>query len=190
LTPAVLVDGIERCQKLGIRQCIPKPVKDTELLEAIHSERNLSEADIVPAPASQVETNHVSLRVLVADDSPINQEVMAGLLEMHGHQVHVADNGVEAIEAFTSHDFDIILMDVEMPEMDGLTASMRIREIEKNQHRRVPILAMTAHVMDSVRIQCMESGMDGYVSKPIQPEELFDALKTFCPQTDFQPTPS
>jgi CheY-like chemotaxis protein len=109
---------------------------------------------------------------------------------MHGHSVHVAENGIEAVEAFKNHNFDLILMDVEMPEMDGLTASTRIREIEKEQPRRVPILAMTAHVMDSVRVQCMESGMDGYVSKPIQPEELFDALRTFCPHTNFQPTPS
>jgi two-component system sensor kinase len=118
------------------------------------------------------------LRVLVVDDAAVNQEVAAGLLELHGHTVAVANNGREAVEAFRREAFDVVLMDVEMPEMDGLTATIRIRELESESGTRIPIIAMTAHALKGFREQCVDAGMDGYISKPIQPAELFDAVES------------
>lgn len=120
------------------------------------------------------------LRVLVVDDASVNQDVAAGLLELHGHTVEVADNGRDAIEAFRRQPFDVVLMDVEMPEMDGITATARIRELEDPTGTRVPIIAMTAHTLTGFREHCVESGMDGYISKPIQPAELFEAVESLA----------
>ncbi len=99
-----------------------------------------------------------------------------GLLEMQGYQVEVANNGQEALDVLDRQMFDVVLMDLEMPVMDGLTATAEIRRREESTQTRVPIIAMTAHAVSSLREQCFDSGMDGYVTKPIQPQELFDAL--------------
>lgn len=180
LTPAGLVDGIERCQKLGIEHCITKPVKADELLETVQATLDSCSVDVVVPTVSDPQKGRV-LRVLVADDSPVNQEVASGLLELRGHAVQVVDNGRDAVEAFRTQAFDVILMDVEMPELDGLSAASMIRSFEKDGSRRVPILAMTAHILNSAHQQCLDAGMDGYISKPIQPEELYQALETYCP---------
>jgi CheY-like chemotaxis protein len=176
-----LIDGFERCQRLGIQHCLTKPVKAAELLEAVQAslERRSEQADDTSADTRK--QNSTSLHVLVADDSPVNQEVTAGLLALRGHTVQTADDGREAVEAFFAQKFDIVFMDVEMPEMDGLTAARRIRELEKQSEGRVPILAMTAHVLNSIKMQCLDAGMDGYISKPIQPDELYEALEIHCP---------
>jgi CheY-like chemotaxis protein len=181
LAPAGLIDGFERCQQLGIRHWITKPVKAAELLEAVRAVFESSPADAAAAPPVASDLPHAALRVLVADDSSVNRDVAEGLLELRGHSVQVVENGLEAIEAFSNHPFDIILMDVEMPEMDGLTASVKIRDLEKSAGSRVPILAMTAHVLSSVREQCVDAGMDGFISKPIKPAELYQALDAHCP---------
>ncbi|NUQ66398.1 MAG: response regulator, partial [Pirellulales bacterium] len=122
------------------------------------------------------------LRILLAEDGPVNQEVAVGLLEMRGHSVAVAENGREAVEAFRREPFDVVLMDVEMPEMDGLTATAKIREMERASGARIPIIAMTAHAQGGFRQQCLEAGMDDYISKPIQPEDLFRSLQTILPR--------
>jgi CheY-like chemotaxis protein len=114
---------------------------------------------------------------LLAEDGLINQEVAVGLLEMRGHQVEVVNHGREAVEATARGGFDVVLMDVEMPVMDGLAATAAIREREEESGGRIPIVAMTAHAIKGFREECLRAGMDDYVSKPIQPEELFRVLE-------------
>ncbi len=121
-----------------------------------------------------------TLRLLVADDSPVNQAVAAGLLELGGHEVVVVGNGQEAIDLWQRQPFDAVFMDLEMPEMDGLTATARIRELEAPHGRHTPIIALTAHALKGFRERCLAAGMDGYVSKPLQPEELFAAIDSLC----------
>ena len=116
------------------------------------------------------------LNVLVAEDNLVNQKVAMRLLEKVGHRVTLAASGREAIEKLLLGGFDLILMDVQMPEMTGLEATEAIRRAERGSSRHIPILAMTAHAMKGDRERCLASGMDGYVSKPIRPRELLDAL--------------
>jgi CheY-like chemotaxis protein len=121
------------------------------------------------------------LRVLLVDDGFINREVAVGLLEMRGHQVETAENGLEALAILKDSTFDVVLMDLEMPEMDGLTATTAIRCREAIIGGRVPIFAMTAHAVHGFRDRCLEAleaGMDGYITKPISPAELFETIET------------
>jgi signal transduction histidine kinase/tetratricopeptide (TPR) repeat protein/ActR/RegA family two-component response regulator len=120
------------------------------------------------------------LRVLVVDDAPVNQEVAVGLLQLRGHEVEVVDNGRAAVEAFRRQAFDVVLMDVEMPEMDGLAATALIREHQRDAGEHTAIVAMTAHVIAGFRERCLAAGMDGYISKPIQPERLFHVLEAIA----------
>ncbi len=118
----------------------------------------------------------VPLRILVADDNEVNQKVARIALTQLGHQVEFARNGVEVIEKWRNGDFDLILMDIKMPGIDGLTATQMIREVEHGGEWRIPIYAVTAHAMESDRERCVEVGMDGYISKPINLDELLDVL--------------
>ena len=117
-----------------------------------------------------------TLRILLAEDGPVNQEVAVGLLEMRGHRVTVAENGQEALERLAADTFDVVLMDLEMPILDGLETTRRIREQERSCGGHLPIIAMTAHALQQFRDDCHSAGMDGYVTKPIQPAELEAAL--------------
>ena len=163
---------------MGVAAHLMKPVTQSELFDAIAVSLGLATAD-------NEETSEVSrilaplqpLRILVAEDSLVNQKLAVGLLQKHGHSVTIANNGKEAISAVTSQQFDIVLMDVEMPEMDGLEATAAIRTWEKSRGKHVPIIAMTAHAMKSHREMCLEAGMDDYVSKPIRAQELFGKLR-------------
>ena len=117
------------------------------------------------------------LKVLLAEDNAVNQRLACRLLEKWGHHVIVAHNGLEAVAALAAGAFDVVLMDVQMPEMDGLTATKAIRQREQSSGGRVPIIAMTAHAMDGDRQRCLDAGMDGYVSKPIQAAALRRAVE-------------
>ncbi|MBW3600804.1 MAG: response regulator, partial [Planctomycetes bacterium] len=119
-----------------------------------------------------------SLRILLAEDGPINQEVAIGLLNMAGHTVQAVGNGREALDAVQRDSFDVILMDLEMPEMDGLEATSRIRDHEAASGGRTPIIAMTAHAVKGFRERCLEAGMDNFVTKPIDLDELLRALES------------
>jgi two-component system sensor kinase len=176
LITAGQIDDAKSCHKLDIDQCLTKPIKKSELLKAARVA--LTHSALVPAePITIVECNQQKpLHVLVVDDAPVNQDVASGLLELRGHTVELAGNGHEAVEAFRRQRFDLILMDVEMPEMDGLSATARIRELEGDSGDHIPIIAMTAHAAKGFRDQCVESGMDAYISKPIQPNELFAVM--------------
>jgi len=123
-----------------------------------------------PAPASG------GLHVLLAEDNRVNQVVAIRTLEKLGHSVLVANNGLEALSLLDQQAFDLVLMDIQMPEMDGLTATKTIREGERQSGSRIPIIAMTAHAMKGDRERCLEGGMDGYVSKPISGKALEDAI--------------
>jgi CheY-like chemotaxis protein len=116
------------------------------------------------------------LRVLLAEDNPVNQKLTVRLLEKHGHIVVVAGNGREALAAIARHRFDLVLMDVQMPEMDGLEAARAIRVQERTTGEHLPIIAMTAHAMNGDREICLEAGMDRYIRKPISAAEFFAAI--------------
>ncbi len=169
---------IARCEQLGAAGCLLKPLKQRELLDAIC--RALFTLDAWPAPlpqrAGSPATTLPPLQILLAEDSPLNQKLAIALLQKHGHQVVLAQNGHEAVAAARQNDFDLILMDVQMPLMDGLEATRRIRDRELATGRHVPIIAMTAHALKGDRERCLAAGMDGYVAKPIRAQELFEAM--------------
>jgi CheY-like chemotaxis protein len=121
-----------------------------------------------------------SLRILLAEDNPVNQKLAIALLCKEGHKVVPASNGHEALAALQREPFDVVLMDVQMPEMDGLEAAAAIREKEKGTGRHLPILAMTAYAMKGDRERCLAAGMDGYVAKPINRTELLEAIARTC----------
>src|SRR5262249_54271245 len=116
------------------------------------------------------------LRILLAEDNEVNQMMAINLLQKWGHQVEVAGNGREVLAALDRQHFDAVLMDVQMPEMDGFKATAAIRDKEQSSGQHLPIIAMTAHAIKGDRERCLAAGMDGYVSKPIQSAELFAAL--------------
>jgi two-component system, sensor histidine kinase len=121
-----------------------------------------------------------AIRALLVEDNPVNQQVVLRLLQKHGHQVTLASNGREALEALIGAEFDIVLMDVQMPVMTGLEATEAIRRTERGSSRHIPIVAMTAHAMTGDKELCLASGMDGYLSKPIRPKDLLEALEKFA----------
>ena len=120
------------------------------------------------------------LRILLAEDSPANQKLAVGLLKKRGHQVVIANNGKEAYDTFLAQPFDLILMDVQMPEMDGFEATVAIRAAERDSH--VPIVAMTAHAMRGDQERCLEAGMDAYIAKPIRAQALFEVVNRIARQ--------
>jgi CheY-like chemotaxis protein len=122
-----------------------------------------------------------SLRVLVAEDNPTNQKLVVALLKQQGHRVSMVGNGRLAVEQSAKQRFDVILMDVQMPEMGGFEATAAIRERERTTGTRTPIVALTAHAMAGDRERCLVAGMDGYISKPLRPDELFSTIDLMVP---------
>ena len=114
---------------------------------------------------------------MLAEDNPVNQKLASRLLEKRGHKVTTVANGREAVEALERSRFDVVLMDVQMPEMDGWTATEIIRKREQESNTHVPILALTAHAMKDYENRCYQAGMDGFVSKPLEPAQLFKAVE-------------
>jgi len=121
------------------------------------------------------------LDILVVEDNIINQKVAAHMLQKFGNSVVLANNGLEALQALKKKNFDLILMDVQMPKMDGLEATKRIRKEEEKTGQHIPIFALTAHAMHGDRESCLEAGMDDYLSKPLKSEELFEAIDRIFP---------
>ncbi len=118
------------------------------------------------------------MHLLLTEDNVVNQKLAARLLEKRGHNVVVAGNGREALAAMQKEKFDVVLMDVQMPEMDGIEATKMIRKLEQTSGSHVPIVAMTAHAMKGDRERCLEVGMDGYISKPLQPTDLLEVVES------------
>ena len=189
LTSAGRPDDVERCRQLGVRAYLTKPVRHSELLEAIQAALGGSPlpADVAAAGPPAAAPSRRPLHVLVAEDNSVNQKLALALLRKQGHSVVIAGTGREAVEALEKQTFDVVLMDVQMPEMDGLEATAAIRRREEGAGRRVPIIAMTAHAMKGDRERCLAAGMDGYVSKPIQPHELYGALAALVPAASAAP---
>jgi two-component system sensor histidine kinase/response regulator len=169
---------IARSEQLGIAAYLLKPVKQAELFDAIVAALGLASAtdEAWAVPLSEGSSKLPALRILLVEDSVVNQKLAVGLLKKHDHTVVVANHGKEALEISTSQDFDLILMDVQMPEMDGFEATRNIREREKREGGHVPIIAMTAHALTGDRQRCLAAGMDEYVPKPIRLEDLLGAI--------------
>lgn len=180
VTAECSMSDMHNCRELGIAHYLIKPVKATELLTTIAD--SLRPNSLVEPPVledADAKLHAVkTLHILLAEDSEVNQTVAVRLLERRGHDVTVVDNGAAAVELLrTDHDFDVVLMDLQMPILDGLSATAEIRRHERRSNRHVPIIAMTAHAMKGDREKCLEAGMDGYVSKPVRPKDLFDAVE-------------
>ncbi|HEY4907425.1 MAG TPA: response regulator [Candidatus Acidoferrum sp.] len=173
-----------RCQELGVAAYLLKPIRQSELREAIARVLGAhTESGAIPLitrfSLHDGRDPSASLRVLLAEDNPVNQRLAVRLLEKRGHHVVVAGNGAEALAAMEKHDFDLVFMDVQMPEMDGLEATAVIRGKEKITGKHQPIIALTAHAMKGDREKCIAGGMDGYLTKPIRPQELDDVLEDY-----------
>ncbi len=178
LTSGDRPEDATRCEQYGIAAYLLKPVKQSELFDAIVTSLGIEDVLEEPAPASPgaSEKRPGPWKILLAEDSVVNQKLAVALLERHGHTVVVAGNGREAIAALQSQPFDLVLMDVQMPEMDGLEATGLIRAGEKQTGARVPIVAMTAHALKGDRERCLAAGMDDYISKPIHAKQLYETL--------------
>src|SRR6267378_3301178 len=166
-------DG-ERCRELGIRGYLTKPISRSDLLEALGTVLAAAPGE---AGTPQVVTRHTiaesrrTLRVLLAEDNPVNQQVAVAMLVKRGHEVHVSSNGREAVDAVRERDYDIVLMDIQMPEMDGFEATRAIRATTKGKD--LPIVGLTAHALSGERERCLSHGMTDYLAKPFRAHELF-----------------
>ena len=180
----------DRFTELGVAAMVTKPVRPSDLLDAI-----INALSMVPMPVEKrIDGNGCgrgralpSLTILVAEDTPFNQKYIRRLLDNWHCRATIVDNGRLAIDALSTQKFDLVLMDVQMPQMDGLTATARIRDQEKKTGRHVPIIAMTAHAMRGDRERCLEAGMDDYVSKPISSSTLLEAICRVVPASDRDP---
>ena len=169
-------DG-QRCRELGIAAYLVKPVRQAELRDAIVRTLMPKPAwNNIPGAAEASETNR-SLRILLAEDNVINQKLASRTLENRGHSVTIAHNGREVLAALAAQRFDVVLMDVQMPEIDGFEATAELRKREFASGGHTPIVAMTAHAMKGDRERCINAGMDEYICKPVKPAELFAAIE-------------
>jgi signal transduction histidine kinase/chemotaxis response regulator CheB len=194
--PAILMlssadrsEDIARSRALGAVAYLVKPIRPSELLDAVI--KALQACDDAKAkgwdenqPAKpDIQPQGPSLRVLVVEDNPLNQLLAVRILQKAGHSTAVADNGQEALDLVQQEDFDLVLMDVQMPVMDGFQATALIRQNLQGRDRHLPIVAMTANALNGDREKCLSAGMDGYVAKPIQTAELFAAMVAVVAQT-------
>jgi CheY-like chemotaxis protein len=178
LTSAGHAGDAERCRELGIQSYLCKPVRKQELLSAILralGHPQTASPSLAAMPGGRL-AQAKGLHILLAEDNRTNQTVATRMLQKMGHSSAVANNGNEALLLLKRDRFDVVLMDIQMPEMDGLSTTLKIRESERETRMHLPIIAMTAHAMKGDRERCVEAGMDGYVSKPISSQELEEAL--------------
>ncbi len=179
LTSAGHFGDSERCRKLGISAYLVKPIRQSELFDAIC---HVLDKTARKEPA-QLVTHHTlreaknRLHILLAEDNPVNQTLAVRLLEKRGYSVTVAADGNAAVAAFQKEPFDLVLMDIQMPGMDGFEATAAIRKIEKETGVHIPIAAMTAYALKGDQEKCLASGMDAYISKPIRTSELFGTIE-------------
>jgi len=168
-----------RCLRLGILAYLTKPVKQIEVLNTIMlvlSKDRTKEIKGTLITKYSIRESQKRLNILIVEDNIINQKVAAHILQKFGNSVYLANNGIEAIQALKKKEIDLILMDIQMPKMDGLKATKKIREEEENTGKHIPIIALTAHAMQRDKERCLNAGMDDYISKPLKYEELFEAI--------------
>ncbi len=186
LTSGARMGDMARCRDMGISAHMLKPIKPSELLEAICRATSSSRGDAIPERSDTDVTGEPDsadaleqpLHLLLAEDNPVNQKLTTRILEKAGHTVDIANNGREAVDLAEANNYDAILMDVQMPEMDGFEATAAIREGEAATGEHLAIVAITAHAMKGDRERCLQAGMDAYVTKPLKPDELFRTLST------------
>ncbi len=189
LTSGDQPSDVARCEELHIAAHLMKPIKQSELLDAIMLAMGLAAPDHEGLAAMVARRGRPlrPLRILLAEDSLVNQKLAMALLEAQGHQIVLVGNGREALAALVSQPFDLVLMDVQMPEMDGLEAATAIRTREKTAGGHVPIVAMTAHALKGDREICLAAGMDDYIAKPIRAHALFDVIEAVVPAAKAAP---
>jgi CheY-like chemotaxis protein len=184
-TPIIMLTSVgapgdaARCRETGIEGYLQKPLRQSELLDTI-----CRVMEAAPEPAAERIMPSVAagsgplapIRILLAEDNRVNQVLAVRLLEKQGHYVTVVENGAKAIEALDRNTFDVVLMDLQMPQMDGFEATRLIRQREHEWRRHIPVIAMTAHAMKGDEEKCLEAGFDGYLSKPVDPELMFKAV--------------
>jgi signal transduction histidine kinase/CheY-like chemotaxis protein len=174
-----------RCKELGVAAYLTKPVRGSVLRDAILT---VLSGPANPTTAPTLVTRHSlreaqrSLRILVAEDNPVNQLVAVRMLQKRGHTVTVAGDGAQALAAMAVAEFDVVLMDVQMPGMDGFTATAAIRAGEQGTTRHIPIVALTAHAMREDRQRCLDAGMDAYLTKPFNANQLFEVFEELLPR--------
>ena len=173
-----------RCHELGVAAYLLKPIRQSELREAIARVLGAKEQKgaiplVTRYSLQDARDPRSSLRVLLVEDNAVNQLLATRLLEKRGHRVVVAENGREALAALENESYDLVFMDVQMPEMDGIEATVAIRGREKTNGKHQPIIALTAHAMKGDHERCLNAGMDGYLSKPIRPQELDEILESY-----------
>jgi CheY-like chemotaxis protein len=179
-----------RCRELGLASYAVKPVAAADLLEGIaHALPAARPDEAAGRPRPSVndpvrERTAKPLRILLAEDNAVNQKLALAVLEQRGHHVVVAHDGKQALEKLAEHPVDLVLMDLQMPEMSGLEATAVIREQERERGGHLPIFAMTAHAMKGDRERCLEAGMDGYISKPVNRRELLETVERVPPAGD------
>jgi len=170
-------DDAERCYAMGASACLFKPITEAELLDAIFRvlDPESPPPQVRPIPHHSF-TGDRCARVLVVEDNPVNQHLAIRVVEKQGYSPRAVGNGREALALLAKEHFDLVLMDIQMPEMDGIETTIAIRREERETLRHVPIIAMTAHAMQGDRNRCLEAGMDDYISKPINVHDLAAAL--------------
>ncbi|MFZ5774912.1 MAG: response regulator [Thermodesulfobacteriota bacterium] len=176
---------LQRCVELGVNPPLAKPYRYADFMRAItvslgHELPQEPEKSSAGGPAAG-EPGGSPLRVLLAEDNPVNQRVVQKILEKGGHAVTVANNGKEAVDLYSREHFDLILMDIQMPEMDGFEATAAIRALERGTGGKTPIVALTAHAIKGYEEKCLNAGMDGYLSKPVNVGQLRGLLATIKP---------
>jgi CheY-like chemotaxis protein len=180
LSSSDVADEIKRCKEIGIARYLRKPVKPSELFDAIMSVMGRADKVCHGVASAQYGLSKPVrvLNVLVAEDHPINQMVVEEILRDRGHTFSTANNGVQVLQMLDQHLFDVILMDGQMPQMDGYQTTREIRKREKKTGKHIRIIALTAAAMKEDRARCLAVGMDDYVSKPIDPSSLLHQLES------------
>ncbi|QDU80763.1 Signal transduction histidine-protein kinase BarA [Polystyrenella longa] len=179
LTSARTSGDAARAREIDVAALLTKPIKQSTLLDAIGTAMGKHKSKAAPASSDKEETAEVKpLSILLAEDHPPNQQLAVRLLERRGHSVVVANNGIEALAVLENESFDLLLTDIQMPEMDGFALTNAIREKERETGGHLPIVAMTAHAMQGDAERCLEAGMDGYVSKPVRRKALYEAVES------------
>lgn len=170
-------------RRLGVSKCITKPITQSMLLNGIAAAMGTSRSDSIHGGKFLPEQSQrfIPRNILLAEDGVVNRKVAQSLLENRGHHVTAVENGQLAVDAYRAGSFDLILMDVQMPVLDGFAATQEIRHLEDGTSHKIPIIALTAHAMKGDRERCIDRGMNDYVSKPFRPEELFAAVERVRP---------
>jgi|GEM_PF-2440889 len=173
-------DCLMRCKELRIHTYLRKPIRNSKLLETIRHALGIAMAkpeEALALPPTTLQGPQRKLRILLAEDNPVNRRVVIEMLKDRGHELVAVDNGKAALDLFQREPFDVILMDVQMPEMDGFEATAAIRELERTTGRHIPIIAMTAYALKGDEQRCLDAGMDKYISKPVHPRRLIEVVE-------------